>query len=101
MLLQGVPAFPCHARESSGTHCGSPKTGAVGLTEVLLKTVRRAVLLASLCLLLATVAAGQGFDEYTLAAFRHAQLIQQHGTVEGTEANTIGEIGRASCRERV
>src|SRR5438093_9396031 len=87
-LLQGVPAFPCHAKESSGTHCRSPKTGAVGLTEVLLKTVRRAVLLASLCLLLATVAAGQGFDEYTLATFLRNQELQHFGAVEGTEANT-------------
>ncbi len=62
-----------------------------GLTEVLLKTVRRAVLLASLCLLLATVAAGQGFDEYTLATFLGNQELQQFGAVEGTEANTIGE----------
>ena len=57
-----------------------------------MKASRQAVWLASLCLFLASVAAGgQGIDEYTLEAAYRGYLRQQVGTVEGTQANFIGQ----------
>lgn len=53
-------------------------------------TFRRSIGLA-LCFFFATIAGGQQFDEYTLAAALRSQKVQQFGTVEGTEANVVGE----------
>jgi predicted Zn-dependent protease len=58
---------------------------------VVVKASRQAALVASLCLLQATVGAGQQLDEYTRAAASRNYYIQRFGIVEGTEANVIGQ----------
>jgi Zn-dependent protease with chaperone function len=55
------------------------------------KASRQVITLGSVCLIVASLAAGQEWNEYTLATAYRYQLIQQYSTVEGTPANVIGQ----------